>query len=445
MQLVLNARELCGTDPTERIQNAIDEVFRCGGGEVLIPAGDWEVGSVRLRSNITLHLMENAHLRGSRDPERYRYCETSGLEPIAEADQTDALWEPWNVRHNYDFMSKPMSRWNRGIIRAVDAVNLAIIGESGSFLDGMDCYDELGEERYRGPHAINFHRCENVLLRGYRVQNSANWAHALFDCRNIRAEDITVRAGHDGIHLTSCDNVIIRNCDFQTGDDCVAGIDNRNVEVSGCRLNTACSGMRFGGTNVAVSDCLFYGPAKYRFRGGLSTEEKKNSAPSAEGGGCMLSAYTYYADFSRPIRETPGNIRISDCEFRNTDRFLHYNFSGNEPWQRNKPLDSVVFRNIRAEGIHLPLTFWGDAAQKGNLTLQDIQVSFAKGADCAFLYLGNYGTVLLDRVTVRNLGGSCMIRKWTEDGVLLLRDCNCEGFDGAMEEVSEEPFECRAF
>lgn len=445
MQIILNARELCETDPTERIQNAVDTVFRHGGGEVAIPEGNWEIGTVRLRSNVTLHLLENAHLLGSRETEKYCYCEKSGLEPIAGTDCTDALWEPWNVRKNYDFMSKPMSRWNRGLIRAVDAVNLAIIGENGSLIDGRDCYDELGEEYYRGPHAVNLHRCENILLKGYAVQNSANWAHALFDCRNLRAENITVRAGHDGIHLTSCDNVIIQNCDFRTGDDCVAGIDNRNVEVSGCRLNTACSGMRFGGTNVTVSDCVFYGPASYRFRGSLSAEEKKNSAPSGESGGGMLSAFTYYADFSRPIRETPGNILICNCEFRNTDRFLHYNFSGNEPWQRNKPLDSVVFRNIRAEGIRLPLTFWGAAEQKGNLTLQNIRVSFAKGADCALLYLGNYGTVLLEHLTAEHLGGTCLIRKWTDDGVVRIRDCNCIGFDGVMEESATEPFVCRAF
>ena len=440
--------ELSDMTPTKAIQNAIDEVYRCGGGEVRIPAGDYEIATVWLRSGVTLHLMENAHLIGSRNPNEYQYAVESPLQPIDEADQTDALWEPWNVRKNYDFMSKPMSRWNHGIIKALDAVNIAIIGEAGSWIDGRDCYDELGEEHYRGPHAINMHRCENILLKGYQIRNSANWAHALFDCRNIRVENVTVLAGHDGIHITSCDNVIIKNCDFQTGDDCVAGIDNVNVEVSGCKLNTACSGMRFGGTNVFVHDCFFYGPANYRFRGCLSLNEKQNGASCANGngqGGCMLSAFTYYADFSREIRRTPGNIVISDCVFQKTDRFLHYNFSGNEPWQRNKPLENITFRDIRAVGIRLPLTFWGDASQKGNLTLQNICVAFEKSSEHAFLHLGNYGTVILQDVTVENMNGSCLIRKWTEEGTIRMENCNCIGFQGAIEEISTHPFECQAF
>jgi hypothetical protein len=162
-------------------------------------------------------------------------------------------------------------------------------------------------------------------------------------------------------------------------------------------------------------------------------------------GGTMLSAYTYYADFSREIRGVPGNIVIYDCEFRRTDRFLHYNFSGNEPWQRNKPLDNVVFRNIKADSIRLPLTFWGDASQKGTLKLENIQVRFADGAERAFLHLGNFDKVTLKNVTVENLHGSCLIRKWTDDGMVHMENCTCPGFEGEMEELTSEPFVCQAF
>ncbi len=435
-------------DWTAAIQGAIDKMFKLGGGEVTVPAGDYEIGTIRLRSGVTLHLLEDAHLIASRDPEVYAYVAQTDIEPVAAEDCTDAIWEPVHIRKNFDFMSKPMSRWNRGVIKAVDAVNIAIIGEPGSWIDGRDCYDEKGEERYRGPHAVNMHRCENILLKGYQIRNSANWAHALFDCKNIRAESVTVLAGHDGIHITSCTNVVIQNCDFQTGDDCVAGIDNLNVEVSGCKMNTACSGMRFGGTNVVAHDCLFYGPSNYRFRGSLTLEQKRDGASctNASGqGGPMLSAYTYYADFSRQIRGVPGNIVIYDCEFRRTDRFLHYNFSGNEPWQRNKPLDNVVFRNIKADAIRLPLTFWGDESQKGSLKLENIQVRFADGADRAFLHLGNYDKVVLRDVTVENLHGTCLIRKWTEDGTVQMENCTCPGFNGVMEELSDTPFVCQSF
>lgn len=76
--------------------------------------------------------------------------------------------------------------------------NIAIIGDEGAVLDGSDCYDELGEEYYRGPHCINLFYCKNIRLQGYTIKDSANWATAAFYCDNITADGITVLAGHDG-------------------------------------------------------------------------------------------------------------------------------------------------------------------------------------------------------------------------------------------------------
>ncbi len=440
--LITDERSLYN-DWTETIQGSIDKMFLLGGGEVIVPTGDYEIGSIRLRSNVTLHLLEDAHLIASRDLSAYEYDAEKEIEPISEDDFTDAVWEPVSVRKNYDFQMKPMGRWNRAVIKALDAENIAIIGEPGSRIDGNNCYDPMGEEYYRGPHAINMHRCKNVTLKGYEIQNSSNWAHALFICEDLHVEEVSVFGGHDGIHVTTCTNIMIKNCDFQTGDDCIGGIDNLNVEVLGCKLNTACNGMRFGGTNVEIHDTLFYGPAKYRFRGGLSYEDKVNGVPSAysEGqGGTMLSAYTYYADYSREFRNTPGNIVIYNCEFRNTSRFLHYNFSGNESWQKNEPLRDITFRNIKAEGIRLPLTFWGDTSLKGCLTLENVTVRFANGVTYPLLQLGNYDTVILKNVCVENLKGTCLIRKWTDDGTVIIEDCTLPGFKGKMEELTDDPF-----
>lgn len=441
----VEAEQIKEMGATGAIQRNIDEVFSAGGGEVQVPAGDWHIGSIRLRSRVTLHLLENAHLIASRDPNEYEYHSESDIEPVPPEERTDVLWEPWNVRKNYDFMMKPISRWNRAMIRAIDATDISIIGEKGAYLDGMDCYDALGEERYRGPHAINIHRCKNVVFRGYIVKNSGNWAHALFECENIAMENVQVLAGHDGIHVTSCDNVTIRNCDFQTGDDCVAGIDNLNVLVSDCRLNTACSAFRFGGTNVTVRNCRLTGPARYLFRGGLSEEEKKSGViADSRGRVCnMLSAFTYYSDFSRPIRQNPGNITIEDCVFHNTTRFLHYNFSGNEPWQRNRPLEDITFRRIFAEGISMPLTLYGDRERKVVLKIEDSVIAFDETSDCELIRACYYDWIMLRRVTVKGLRGDAMIRKWCESGEVRMEEVSCENFCGETEAIATEPFVCK--
>lgn len=433
---------------TVGFQSAIDEVYRAGGGTVIVPAGDYTVGDIRLRSGIRLYLEKNAHLCGSRDPEEYAHILEDASEPLADSDRTDVRWIPMAKRPK-DFSGynmKPGSRWNHGIIRAVDAVNIAIYGEEGAWIDGCDCFDETGEEFYRGPHAINFHRCKNVVLSGYTVKNSANWAHALFDCTNITVKNVCVEAGHDGIHLTSCHNTTVTDCEFYTGDDCVAGIDNRNVSVKNCVLNTACSAFRFGGTNVMIDGCRIEGPAKYLFRGSLSEEEKRTGAkPNMTHRHNMLSAFTYYADFTRKIEGSPANIIVQNCTVENADRFLHYNYSGNEPWQRNKPLESILFRNVTAKGIRNPLTAYGDPERKVRLTLSDCRIRFADDrGEAPFMHLCHFDKVILENTAVENVRGDVLIKSWSKDDNLILRNFCASGFETPGVTYTEEKFVCKA-
>jgi len=407
---------------TEAIQKAIDLCHEAGGGTVEIPAGTFLTGCVMLKSNVTLHLLENAHLKGTRNIEDYLFPENP---------DNVIRWEPVNVRKNYDFINKPWSRWNGGLIKAINAENIAIIGEKGSVIDGSDCYDELGEEYYRGSHAINMHFCKNIVFKGYTVKNSANWAHAVFSSQNIVMENVICEAGHDGIHITTCDDVEINNCEFYTGDDCVAGIDNINVTVKYCIMNSACSAMRFGGTHVLVENCKMYGPCKNLFRGSLTVEEKKSGAVAEKQPGHrynMLSGFTYYADFSRNIREQPGDIIIRNCEIVNADRLLHYNFSGNEPWQKGRPLESITFENVTATGIRMQLNAYGGEESPFTLGFINCDISFAKEVnDISFMHICNHKKVLLENVKINGIKNAPFIRKWSDNGEIVLKNLVTDG------------------
>ena len=180
---------------TRYIQAAIDECFLQGGGEVQIPEGTFLTGGIRLRSNVCLHLMENAHLKGIRDPEAYGVLEDDVIEPIPNNDRTVKLYHTPTADENfqtYEWFNRAGSRWNHGLIRAAYAKNVSVIGECGSALDGSDCYDALGEELYRGPHLMNFFYCENITLRGYTCVDSANWAHAFFYSKNLIIEKVKI-------------------------------------------------------------------------------------------------------------------------------------------------------------------------------------------------------------------------------------------------------------
>src|SRR5215216_104572 len=57
---------------TAAVQSAIDACHRDRGGVVLVPAGDFVVGTLELKSNVTLHLAAQGRLVGSGRPEHYR-------------------------------------------------------------------------------------------------------------------------------------------------------------------------------------------------------------------------------------------------------------------------------------------------------------------------------------------------------------------------------------
>lgn len=348
-----------GTPCTTAIQAAIDACFLAGGGEVTVPAGTFTTATVRLRSRVTLHLLKDACLLGSRTAEDYTRWTEDAVEPLCEEEERLAAAVAAGDPFTFNYVC---ARWRNALIRAFRAEDIAVIGEENAVIDGADCYDPQGEEGFRGPHAMGFEDCTGVTLKGYTIQRSANWAHCLFNCRDITVENIRVMGGHDGVHFRSCDRATVKGCVLHTGDDCIAGFDNTDVTVEDCELNTACSGFRFGGTRVTVRRCRLFGPAEFMHRFSLTEEEKQGGtavAPAAHHRRNMLSAFTYFADDSRLIRELPGAFLVEDCTVENVDRLLHYNYSGNEAYQKNRPLGDITFRNLTATGIRMPLTLYG--------------------------------------------------------------------------------------
>lgn len=338
---------------TKQIQHAIDQCFLSGGGEVVVPCGRFLTGGIRIRSNVTLHLMEGAVLAGSTNPDDYFTYLDDEIEPISKGEYNKTV--DTAMQQAQDNRSvKPYSRWNNAIIRAINAKNIAIIGEKGSCIDGQNCYDELGEDSYRGPHGINMWHCENVELSGYKIVDSGNWAHAVQNSKNISVKGIGVYGGHDGFDIRTCDDVTVDSCEFHSGDDAIAGFDNINVTIRNSVLNTSCSALRFGGADVLVENCTATAPNKYGFRGNLSPEQKKNRAQTDEK--CRyncLNAFLYYCDYRAKIRKTPGNILIRNCRFINVDSVFSHPFG--YMWSCNRALDNIMFENCVFEGVCMPI------------------------------------------------------------------------------------------
>ena len=376
---------------TDAIQAAIDACFLAGGGTVTVPCGVFRTGGVRLRSGVTLYLKAGAYLEGSDNPEDYLGFWEDTLEPVSPASV--------EVRS-----SDPLSRWNNGLIKAIDAHDIAIIGEVGSYIDGVDCYDAEGEEGYRGPHAINLQHCERVTLRGYTVRRSANWAHAIFRSSDVHIQNVTVYGGHDGIDIFLCDRVLIEECRILSGDDSIAGYDNYDVIVRNCYFESACSTFRFGGHKVLVENCTSAAPAAFGHRWELNADERAARVNSDKCRHNTLTTFLYYCDyrFRQPLRHTPGDILVRNCTFAGADTVFEMDF-GSHVWCNHRPLTSIRFENCRFTDVCHPSKLFGGADEPLCFEMEDSVITARAGCeDMAVLQARDYERISLKHVALDN-------------------------------------------
>jgi len=436
------------TAQTEAIQRALDACFLAGGGEVIVPAGmSFVTGDIRIRSNTTLHLMENTVLLGSKDMKDYLHIHDDALEPLPEEQNTRLCWFKPTAGPEEKFkgfLYTAGSHWNCGIIRAVYAENVAVIGEKGAKIDGRNPYDPDGEENYRGPHGINMHFCKNVTLRGYTIEKTGNWAHAIFHSEGITFEDLEVYAGHDALHTRVCSNVLMRNCKLITGDDCIAGFDNLDVVIRDCEISSACSAFRYGGNNILVENCNVWGPCPYQHRGSFTREEQiAGVMASANGRNNMLSFWTNFVTTDLPARKTAGNIRIRNCTVKNADRMLHLNLSGNEYWQKGEPPTDITFENIKIEGVKMGLTAYGVESCPMSVTMRNVDYTYDESAKETPLLRVAYCDLNLENVKVTGFAGDALIRSWSDDVTVKTDGLDCDLGNGALCVRADEEFVCR--
>jgi len=236
---------------TEAVQKAIDACHTAGGGVVWVPAGDFQIGTIILKSNVTLSLDCGASLLGSQKLADYP---TEGLDDPREGGP-------------------------RCLIYAKDASNITI--EGLGVIDGRGTpeafpkYSGTGSSR-RGlprPRLLRMDHCENLIFSGVTYKRPAFWGLHLVDCKNIQFKAVTIQfrnnhSNNDGMDLDGCENVLIENCNINSGDDaiCLKSSLNpcRNIVVRACRVASHTAPLKFGTSShggfidVSVTNCYFY-------------------------------------------------------------------------------------------------------------------------------------------------------------------------------------------
>jgi polygalacturonase len=109
----------------------------------------------------------------------------------------------------------------------------------------------FGEGHHLRPNFIVPFRCQNVFIEGVRIVDSPMWVINPVYCTNVIVHNVTVDTqgpNTDGCDPDSCGNVLIKNCNFSDGDDCIAIKSGRDCD--GQKVNIACQ-------NVVIQNCHF--------------------------------------------------------------------------------------------------------------------------------------------------------------------------------------------
>ena len=220
-------------------------------------------------------------------------------------------------------------------------------------------FDEQGEEGFRGPHMFVIWGSKNLTFQGFTVKDCANYAFLFPLCEKIRISNVEMIAGHDGVHTQRCSDVVIDGCTFRTGDDSIAGSDNRNFTVRNCRINSACNGLRFGCDGLLMEDCVFQGPGEFMHR--------------LEGRLASLYAFDHFAPLDRKTYIPTDNWVIRRIK---ADRMLSlYRMDRNENWQEAQPAKSVTFEDVTVTNMQEPIRVFGRGSRDTALTLRRCNIS----------------------------------------------------------------------
>jgi polygalacturonase len=275
---------------TRALQRAIDDVFQAGGGIVYAPPGRYLTGGLELKSRVTLFLEAGCVLLGSTRIEDYDYH--PGPPRQGDANGHHVLF----AQNADDVMlcglgtidGQGEAYWERS--------NSAPVPPEDAWQDVATFAYRVKNHNRRPSPMIEFAQCRNVRISGVTLKNSSGWTLRPIACETVVIDGICIRNPNhgintDGIDITASRNVMVSNCDIQTGDDgiCLKSenpygdlLPTKNITVTNCVITTSCNGFKLGTAtrgayeNIVFSNSVIYAdngsPINTHVIGGINVE-----------------------------------------------------------------------------------------------------------------------------------------------------------------------------
>ncbi|MGC3959211.1 MAG: glycoside hydrolase family 28 protein [Verrucomicrobiota bacterium] len=313
------------TDCTEAIRQAIKACHEAGGGRVIVPSGTFLTAAIHLKSDVNLHLADDATLKFIPEPQKYlplvltriEGTECMNYSPLIYAFEQKNIAVTGNGRLDG---SATWENWWHNVVLGKDTNSV----QSGRLLmsygeRGTPVAERVfGEGHLLRPNFIQPYRCQNILIEGVTITNSPMWVINPVLSTNVTVRGVKVTShgpNNDGCDPDSSRDVLIEDCLFDTGDDCIAIKSGKNAD--GRRINVPSE-------NIIIRNCTM-----------------KDGH-----GGVVLGS------------ETSGGVRnvfAEDCvmDSPNLDRALRLKTNA----ERGGPIENIFFRNIKVGRVaHSVLT-----------------------------------------------------------------------------------------
>ncbi|WP_052352922.1 glycoside hydrolase family 28 protein [Neobacillus dielmonensis] len=340
------------------IQRAIEACSESGGGTVIVPQGEWHSGPIHLKSNIHLQFEKGAVVEFS---DKF-------------ADYLPVVFTRWEGMECYNYSP---------LLYARDCENIAITGEGTLIGNGeawwhwkklqQEAADRLCYAESRGipvqdrifgteedalrPSFIQPINCKNVLIEGLSLRNGPQWTLHPVYCENIiirKVNIISCGPNTDGLNPDSCKNVLIENCYFETGDDCIA--INSGMNEDGWRVNKPCE-------NIVIRNCVMKeGHGALVIGSGMSGGVRNVYAHDCKIGGgdqgLRLKSMRGRGGFVKNIRFE--NIEINDVRKEAVQVNMFYGYSTVIPKTNTPPdFDQITIKNITGQGAKVAVEIKG--------------------------------------------------------------------------------------
>jgi polygalacturonase len=259
----LNAKADGVTDCTAAFRSIIEQCSKAGGGQVIVPAGTYLTGPIHLKSNVNLEVSEGATIKFSQHPKDYLPVVFSRWEGVELFNYSPFIYafDQQNIaitgKGTLDGQSDNEHWWPWKNSGRNDRNALFEMAEKG-----VPVKDRVfGDGHYLRPQFIQPYRCQNVLIEGVTIKNSPMWEIHPVLCRNVIVQNVNISShgpNNDGCDPESCTDVLIKDCSFDTGDDCIAIKSGRNADgrrvnapteniiVQGCRMKDGHGGITVG-------------------------------------------------------------------------------------------------------------------------------------------------------------------------------------------------------